>query len=267
MTFDDPIGFREAVEQLVQRKLMPTTLSSAELAKLNKGIMNNSFTSARTTLEGLLDRYKTGILSIINPDQVLREGAAQTVTEGYNPATLRAFIKDYLGSISYQAPEGKAGTIEDLSSDKRINLVVKTNVQIQHGIGHFIQANSDQAVVDAWPAWEFFRAVGKKEPRDWEGANGLWVQACQRAGDMDAVKVYGATERMCALKSSGVWDEISDPDYTPGGLGNPFDPVAFGTGMTREEMSREEAEAIGLLDDGEKAEPAKFDLTTLFMGE
>ena len=72
MTFDDPIGFREAVEQLVRRKLMPTTLSSAELAKLNKGIMNNSFTSAQTTLEGLLDRYKTGVLSIINPDQVLR---------------------------------------------------------------------------------------------------------------------------------------------------------------------------------------------------
>jgi hypothetical protein len=262
MDFTQPVSFREAVKQLAAKKVMPTELTSAELAQLNREVMRTSFTSAQTTIEGLLDRYKAGIESIVNPEQVLREGAEQTVTEGHNPATLRTFIKDYLNSISYKPAEGEEGTLKDLSSDKRINLVVKTNVQLAHGAGRFIQENADPDVVDLWPALEFVRFEDRKEPRDWEHR---WRIAARTVGDVDAARCLEMEGRMCALKDSEIWQALGDG---AGGyvdtLGNPYPPFAFNSGMWTEEVSREEAEGLGLLDKGEKAEPADFDLASLF---
>lgn len=264
MQFDQPVSFREAVGHLVQKKLMPTSMNSAELAQVNRTVMRQSLTSAQTTIEGLLDRYKSGLESIINPEQVLREGATQTVTEGYNPASLRTFIKEYLEGISYKPDEGEEGTIKDLSSDKRINLVVKTNVQLAHGAGRFIQENGDSDVVDLWPALEFVRFEDRKEPRDWEQR---WRIAAGTAGDVDAARCLEMEGRMVALKSSDIWQQLGDG---AGGymdtLGNPYPPFAFGSGMWTEEVARDEAEELGLLDKGEAAEPAEFDLASLFAG-
>ena len=261
MTFDDPISFREAVRQWLARQVMPTNLTSAELSQISKEIMRKAVTSAQTTITGLLDRYKDGIASILNPQQVLRPGETLTVTEGYNPATLKTFIQDYLRSISYTPPQGKEGTIEDLSSDARVKLVVKTNTELVQGAGRFIRANSDADTVDLYPAWELVRYEQKKEPRDWHQR---WRIAAQTAGDAKAAACLELHGKMCALKNSGIWQALGDGaggyDDT---LGNPFPPLAFGTGMWVDDVSRREAEAIGLLEPGEKAEPATFDLSTL----
>lgn len=261
MLFDSPVDFREAIRQLAGRQLMPTSLTSAELAQVNREILRNSMFSAQTTLEGLLDRYKTGVLSIVKPEQVQRPDMPQTVTEGYNPATLRTAIEDYLKSISYKPEEGKEGTLEDISSDGRINLVIDTNVKTGHGAGRFVQQNADPDVVDLWPALEFVRFEERDEPRNWKQR---WTIAAQTAGDPKAMLGL-ASGRMVALKSSGIWQELGNG---AGGymdtLGNPYPPFAFRSGMGVEEVSREEAEALGILEDGEKAKPAAFDLATLF---
>ena len=264
MTFDTPVSFAEAVKHLAAQGLMPTGLDSAGIRQLDAELRRQSLFSAKTLSEGLLGRYRDVIGSIVDPQQVQREGETQTVTEGYNPATARAAIKEFLGREGYVPEAGTEGTIQDLGSSNRINLVVKTNVQLAHGAGRFVQQNADADVVDLWPALEFVRFEGRKEPRNWDGMNGLWEQACRRAGDMDALRVFGETGRMCALKSSGVWAELGNSEYVQGGLDNPFPPFALGSGMGTEEMSREETEEVGLLDKGEKAEPAEFDLATLF---
>lgn len=262
MEFDTPIPFREAVKQMAARNVMPTSLTSAELSQVNKEIMRTTFTSAQTTLEALLDAYKKGIESIINPAQVAREGAEQMVTEGFNPASLRAFVKEYLGSISYKPAEGEEGTIKDLSSDGRINLVIKTNTELAHGAGRFVQQNADQDVVDAWPGLELVRYEERAKERDWEQR---WRIAAQVAGDPDAAAALELHGRMAALKSSGIWQALGDG---AGGyddvLGNPFPPFAFNSGMWTDEVDREDATKLGLLEEGEKAEPANFDLGSLF---
>jgi hypothetical protein len=255
MQFDAPIEFREATRLAAQKKIMPTSLTSAELAQLNKQILRNSMTSAQTTIEGLLDRYKSGIENIVGPS--FKPG------EDFNPAKLRSFIQDYLRGISYTAPASKEGTIEDLSSDGRVGLVIDTNVKLAHGAGRFVQQNANSDVVDLWPALEFTRFEERDQERPWEGVTGYWMQAARRAGDMKAVKVYGETGRMVALKDSDIWDELGDPDYVSGGLGNPYPPFAFGSGMWTEEVSRDEAEELGLLEEGEEAKPAKFDFGSL----
>lgn len=254
MNFSEPIEFREAVRLLAAKKLMPTNLTSAELAQLNKQILRTSFTSAQTTLEGLLERYKTGVGNLINP--TLEPGV------DFNPARLRAFIKEYLTSISYAPNEGEEGSIKDLSSDGRINLVIKTNVELAQGAGKFVQGNSNEDVIDLWPAQELVRYEERDKPRDWEKR---WELAAQVANDPGAVRVSSDEGRMVALKSSGIWQALGDG---AGGyldtLGNPFPPFAFNSGMWTDDVSRKEAEELGLLEEGEKAEGADFDLSSLF---
>lgn len=270
MIFSTPTPFRDAVAHLVAKQLMPTSLRSAELAQLSSAIKRQSLFSARTTIEGLLERYKSGVESILNPQQVLRDGAPQTVTEGHTPATLRAFIKDYLKSIGYQPDVDKVGTVQDLSSDARINLVVKTNAELAQGAGNFVQGNADE-VIDAWPAQELYRQAARQTPRNWDGTNpegdktltgfgSRWMQAAQASGDVDAARVLEQTGRMCALKSSAIWQALGDFED---GLGNPYPPFAFNSGMWVRDLPRQDAEELGLLA-GETAEPAAFDFGSLF---
>lgn len=263
MIFDAPVPFREAVKQMAARKVMPTSLSSAELSQLNREVMRTSFTSARTTLEGLLERYKSGVQSILKPEQVVRVGQlGEPVTEGMDPASLRAFIKGYLKEIQYRPEEGAEGTIKDLSSDARINLVVKTNVELAQGAGKFVQGNADEDVVDLWPAWELVRYEEKAKPRDWPQR---WRIAAQVAGDPLAAACLELNGRMCALKSSGIWQALGDGQ---GGyedtLGNPFPPFAFNSGMWCDDVSRAEATELGLIKAGAVVKPAQFDLGSLF---
>lgn len=260
MTFTSPIPFSEALGQLLQKKLLPTALTSEQLRALGGGVLRSSFTSAQTTLTGLLDEYKKGVESVINPEQVARPGQPMTVTEGPNPAALRTFVKDYLKQIDYQPTPGEEGTIKDLSSDQRINLVVKTNVEMAHGAGKYVKENSDPDVVDLYPALELVRFENRKEPREWPAR---WSAAV--GSDPRAAGVFQSTGRMVALKSSPVWQALGNGvggyDDT---LSNPFPPFAFNSGMWTEEMSRQEAEDIGLLNPGETAQPAALNLEGLF---
>lgn len=260
---DTPVPLTEAVKYLMAKKLMPTSLDSGAIRDLDAALRRQSFFSAQTTNQFLLGKYRALIASILDPAREVWEGGEHPATVGYNQARARSEIKGFLASVGYTAPEGKAGTIEDLSSDSRINLVIDTNVRMAIGAGRFIQANEPEAV-EKYPAWRFRRVEERLHHRMWEGSKGLWANACRRAGDRRALAAYGDTGRMAALKSSGVWEEISDPDYTPGGLGNPFDPVALNTGMGREELSRAEAVELGLLGEDDDAQPTRFGLPNLF---
>lgn len=261
MDIDTPVPFREAVRIISGKRLMPTDMTSADLQGIDVSVRRQSFFSAQTVLTGYLDKAKTGIISIVNPAQVAREGIDKTVTEGFNPATLRAFLKSYLRSISYAPAEGEAGTIKDLSSDPRINLVVDTNVKTAHGAGSFIKQN-ETGVVEAWPALELVRFEQRDEPRNWPQR---WKIAAEVAGDSKAMGVYGRTVRMVALKSSGIWQALGDG---AGGyqdtLGNPYPPFAFKSGMWTEEIDRDEAIELGLMIDDDEAKPASFDFASLF---
>jgi hypothetical protein len=271
MIFAQPIPFREAIKHMAAKQIMPTSLGSGELAQLSDTIRRQSFYSARTAIEGLLDRYKTGVESILNPQQVQREGEPQTVTEGFNPATLRTFVKDYLREISYQPKEGEEGTIKDLSSDARINLVAKTNTELAQGAGNFVAGN-DADVIDAYPAQELFRQEARSQPRNWDGTTpggdkaltgfgSRWMYAAQSVGDANAARILEQTGRMIALKSSGIWAALGSMED---GLGNPYPPFAFNSGMWVQDITRSEAQELGLIRPGQSARPAQFDMASLF---
>ena len=265
----DPLTFTEAVKAWLARQVLPTDLDSAGIAQqISAAVRRKSIFSAETTMVPYLQQIQSVVESAINPKQQTRfdeEGhpLPQTVTVGLNPATARQTLRDGLSALHYTAPEGLEGTIKDLSSDPRINLVVDTNTKLALSAGHLVQSNLNEDVLDLWPAWEFIRVEDRKEPRNWPTR---WRNAAEVSGDSKSLGLLGRTGRMCALKSSGLWIALGEgaggyDDCLGDGL---LDPVAWGTGMEREELSREESEDLGLLEDGQEVKPAAIDLAALF---
>lgn len=254
--------FLEALQHLRSKKLLPTSMNSSQLATLDAAVRRQSLLSAETLATEYLDRIKSVVESILNPVQEVREGMDQTVTVGFNPATAREALRNLNAELGYAPSDAIAGTIKDLSSDARINLVVKTNTELAQGAGAYIQQNADPDVVDEWPALELVRFEDRNEPRDWEQR---WRIAAAVAGDVAGAKMLEMEGRMIALKSSGIWQALGDG---AGGyldtLSNPYPPFAFNSGMWTEEVSRGECEDLGLLQPGERVAPAPFDLASLF---
>jgi hypothetical protein len=267
--------FTQAIQALQNKGLLPTDLSSAQLRQISAAIRRQSIFSARTSMENYLGKIKEVIGSIIEPKQVTREGREQTVTEGLNDATARQELRRTLDMLGYSPTDEEAGTIKDLASDGRLQLVVRTNTQLAQGAGAFVRQNFAPEVVEEYPALELVRFEDREHPRRWTGAEAgedavlggnfgsRWDQAARIAGDPEAARILEETGRMIALKSSGIWQALGDFED---GLGNPFPPFAFNSGMWTEDISRKDAGEFGLLDEGEEAKPADFDLSELFSG-
>jgi hypothetical protein len=243
--------FLEALRQLRGTRVMPTALGSAELqTQYSAAARRRSFTSARTLLTDLLESYRRNVESIINPtierdpDRVTENNPEGFVTRGMDMATARLKAKQLLQKLGYRPDPTKRGGVQDLSSDKRINLVLNTNVQLMQGAGHFIQGN-DEGTIEAFPCWELKRFEDREEKRDWPHRFRI---ASQVANDVDAARVLEQTGRMIARKDSGIWQELGNG---AGGymdtLGNPYPPFAFSTGMWVQDVAYEDAELLGLV--------------------
>lgn len=259
--------FEAALQSLAQRQALPTNLDSHALSQLGPAFHRDNLVSAKNNIAGLMDDLKAVLEKIVNPttqqraDRITPANPQGNVSGGLDPATARLQVKELMQQYSYSAAGGDAGTIKDLASDKRINLFLKTNVELSQGRGWFLQSQ-DRPVLDAFPANELIRIEERAIKRDWHQR---WRIAAAVAGDSDAARVLEFHGRMIALKDSGIWQALGDG---AGGyedtLGNPFPPFAFNSGMDVRDISYEQALALELLNPGERVEAAPFDLTKLF---
>ena len=131
---------------------------------------------------------------------------------------------------------------QGLTRNPRISLIVDTNVDLARGYGSWRQSQ-EPAILDEWPAWEFFRAEDRVEPRDWPAR---WAAA-------GGVFYPGLSDyedgRMIALKDDPIWEAIS-------AFGLPYAPFDFNSGMDLEDVDRDECERLGLLAPGADAPEA-----------
>lgn len=234
---------------------MPTNMSSAELRELSQQVKQTSLFSARTNLEIYLQKIKEMVQSLLQPRRVERDG--KLVTEGHNLATARYELQKTLDALDYKPDPKLEGTIQDLRSDARVDLVVKTNVQIARGYGYYRQG-MDEDALDMFPAWEFFRAEEREKERDWAFR---WRLAGELTGDAIG-KGWTMTPsgQMIALKTHKIWDLIGSSELFKDALDNPYPPFAFQSGMNVREVDRDTAEALKLLGVNEilKPVPAQF---------
>ena len=219
--------FGDALASRRVRSVLATDLSTAQLQRIAPELRERAMFSARVQLTEFLQQAADGVSQIA-------AGVNPAPGEYMDMPTLRLQLKQVLQGLNYEPDAKDAGTIKDLRTDRRLNLVIDTNVKQAQGYGQFIQGQS-VAVLDEFPCQELYRLEHRREQRDWKAR---WRAAGGR--------LYEG--RMIARKDSPIWIEINR-------FGVPYPPFDFGSGMDVMDVPREEAEHLGVIDPGATIRP------------
>jgi hypothetical protein len=219
--FTRPMPFKDALNASQVKTLLPTSLGSAELARIHPDILEAARFSAKVRSARHL--------------QILDDGTNDILSGQMDYATARLRMKQFLQATGYEPPEHLRGTLQDFSSDRRIDLQLRMNVQMAQGYGHWKQGQ-DPDLLDAFPAREFVRVESREVPR------GDWPQRWNEA--RRATLADGATDassgRMVALVGHPIWKELNR-------FGHEYEPFDYNSGMGTEDVDRATAMELGLI--------------------
>ena len=219
MLFSSPIPFAEALAYRKAQKILPTSAGSAELAKLGAEIRERALFSAKTANAGYLAKMDRMLTGMVSPAARKAQGEM-----AIDVASFRLEMRAELAKLGY-APD-KPGSLQDLGSDARLNLIADMQLKQAHGYGQYVQSQQSD-ILDAFPCRELLRGHDRKEKRNWKER---WVA---KGG-----KLY--SDRMIARKDDSIWTKISR-------FGTPYPPFDYNSGMVTEEVHRDEAEQLGVV--------------------
>lgn len=203
-----------ALDILNALQLLPVKLTAAQWEAIQADVRERAFFMALVDEATTLQAHRDAVRSIM---------------DGTSSKTDAQFaIDDYLDEIGYQAPEGKEGTIQDLRSNARQNLVLETNQAMVAGAAQRAMYKGSVA----FPAQRLVRAGQRKVKRDWPTR---WRLAYAQVGGMGA-----SAEEMVALNDSPIWTALSR-------FGQPHAPFDYNSGMRTRPVTWEEAERLGLV--------------------
>ena len=234
MIFEAPIPFREALPRQAVKSILPTVMSSAELAQVNPALLERGMFAARVINAEFLQRTSDLIAGIL-------QGKTKVDLPAMDQPTARLELKKLLREIGYAPEPEKAGTIQDLRTDARLNLVLETNTKMAEGYGWWAQGQ-DEGTLDQYPAQELVRIEDRKERRNWyqrwRAAGGTIYPGNPRG--LPLVQGPANEGRCIALKNDEVWTKLSR-------FGQPYPPFDFNSGVDVRDVGRDEAEELGLI--------------------
>ena len=237
--------FEDALSRIRRQTTLPTSAGTYGIAQLPADIRERSFFSARVMHAQTLQRAKALLDTAI-------AGGKSDSDGNYIPGsymdlpTFRLKMKEYLDSISYQPAEGQEGTLKDLTSDPRLEVIYKTNVEMAQGYGTWIQ-QQDPDSLDAYPAQELYRLEDRNQRRPW---GSIWNSAIQSIGSANTSAIPVSD----AYANAGMFALVNDPIWTAiSRFGLPYPPYDFNSGMWVRDISRLQAEDLGLLPPGAPA--------------
>lgn len=208
-----------------------TDLSSREMKRSwPERIKDESIFSARTTLKSYVDMIRKRLVEVatraVIPDEAERMLRRTLEDIGYSPQT---GFPDARGRV----PPATPGSITDLSSSRRIQLIIDTNVKQARSLGQ-IASSENPVFLMANPAWRLTRTGARRKPRgDWMRR---WAEAGAACGWRGAVR-----SQMVALKTSPIWEQLG---RGAGGfedcIGTSYPPFAFGSGLAWVNVGRRE---------------------------
>jgi len=254
MIFSSPPSLTDALKNALAKRVLALSpdIGTQEIQNnIPAAIRQRAFFSARPPYADYLQETSTEIQRLLQPDVIVNpDGTTRAPAKGesISPAEVRARMKERLAALDYRPAEGEAGTIKDLSSDRRTNLIISTQLGMSRGYGNWRQSQAP-AVLDLFPADELFRALDKEKPRDWVNR---WNDARATLGDSTTATAADIFDvgPFIALKNDPIWTEIS-------AFGNPYPPFDFQSGMRVRDVSRPDAIAAGVLAPDETVEPAQ----------
>ena len=228
-----------AVEQLAGRAVVGWGLSSREIESLHPEIRLRSMFAARVESERLLQSAKGKLQTRI---EMARTAEGVTMDRGLFIRQMR----EELDAMGYKPEPKKAGTLMDLSSEKRLGLIWQMNIDQALGYAHW-KTGMDPDILQASPAMELVRLEPRVEIRQWPV---IWaMHGGSFYGGIGANRDYPlAPGRMIALRTSGIWIAINR-------FGVPWKPFDWGSGMGTVNVRRKEALELGVLKEGQKLVP------------
>jgi hypothetical protein len=242
MLFDSPTTLSDALAHQLAKQVLPTSMSSYELERLAQEIRDRSFFSARTTYADYLSeaqrltRQLVAPHTIVDPDTLAIRPAQPGET--VNAALVRTRLQQFLKRLDYQPAEGEAGSLTDLSSDRRIDLIIDTQTKMSQGYAKWT-ADQDTDVLELYPADELYRQIITRVPREWSIR---WNEARASLGSSTSASIAVSDDSgpFIALKNDPIWSAISR-------FGDPFPPFDYHSGMWVRDADPDEAESLGVL--------------------
>jgi hypothetical protein len=202
----------EAFEQAAGRVAMPTTLDTEMLRLVfTRSMRERVHVSARVTLADFATVLKESV------DQVLTGTAKQKAIAAmveklnaskYTPET------GFPGDLGRGIPAARPGSITDISSFARLNLVIETESALAAGKIQQLKGNS-QIAKHFSPAWELVRLWEPEKPRD-------WPERWEKAGGPPALN-----GKLIAPKDHEVWHNIGSSRLFDDALDVSYPPFWF----------------------------------------
>lgn len=233
----------QAVRLAMERRVLPLSIGAAEIQAMTERLRERLFFSARTAnlyyldwLKRLVERYVTGEGRNNDLAQLRVEARLMLARLGYTPEG------GFPGDEELGIPPATAGSLQDLSSERRLNLVFNTQAELARGLGLKLRGIRR---MELWPAWELVRKgkFDSEHQREWLKRWKLAADEVEWQGVSTAAFEAG---RMVALKTSSIWHALGSSALFDDALNTDHPPFAFNSGMGWREVRREDALKLGL---------------------
>lgn len=195
---------------LRRKKNFPTDLTTREMQLLDAQLRERMFWSA-TVNNARVVQNMHAVSNALASGKISMSDARLTISK-------------MLQKTGYKPADGTKGSIRDLTTTRRLNLILQTNLEMARGYAHHAEAQED---LDLYPCQELIRIRNSRVPRDWETR---WHAS--------GGKLYNG--RMIAEINSPIWKNISRFDL-------PYPPFDFNSGMGVMPVRRDEAIKLGVI--------------------
>lgn len=221
--------FQKAIKTLAGQIISTKLQGATDWAAESDAIRQSSFFSAWVGIADILQTEKQHLLDFLTAARepvTLPDGTESTTLKAGSRAKFVADMKERFG----WGPDDGGGSVRDKTSTTRLELIYTTKTHQSYGFGQY-QEGSAPDIVDAFPAARFVRFGFVQEPREYHEQH------------RDEVRLKSDIE---------FWVSMNDPDM--GGFGVPYPPFGYNSQMGMIDVSRAEAEDLGLIAPGEPAQ-------------
>lgn len=232
-----------------ERGAFATGLDTAGIRELAAEVRYSGVWTARGTSLVFAQEIKDVIDDLtadrIGTSQAIARLAQKLRALGYDPETG--------GFPDAKVKPVERGTLQDLSSHRRLQLIVETQVALMTGRGQKMRGETPENLMD-YPAWELIRELPRGEHRDWPSR---WAIAGGKEPAAEFPRnahrfLYQSTG-LIAAQGDPVWGELGSSENFKDALDVDYPPFAFESGMGWRAVSRARCAELGIL--GPNGEP------------
>lgn len=217
MQFVNALPYEEALDKIGRKSPIGSRLSSSEWSDVPVQLRERAFFSARVESVRFLQRGRDDIAAFLQSSRELLPNGATALKTG----SRSAFVDQMQRFLAAEGIERGDGSVRDLTSERRLGLIFDTQTRQAQDFGYRKQG-LDPDVLNEFPAQRFIRIQDVKEPRNF----------------------HTEFEDKVYLKTDPIWERINQD------FGVPWGPWGWGCGHDVEDVDRDEAEALGLIEPG-----------------